>query len=360
MSWNNNSGGQGPWGQGPKKPEKPQSPWGGGGGSPTPPDLDEAMKRAQEKFQSFMPGGDGFGVKSVLMLGALAIFAWGLTGIYTVRNEEVGIETVFGKFTAKKEPGLNYNLPYPIGSVTKPTITRVDRIEIGTRVPTSANQEGLMLTGDENIVDIFFDVQWQISKAAPENFVFNLQSPVATIKAIGESAMREVVGKRKITSIITTDQVAIATEVKNIMQTTLDQYGAGVDIRVVQIQRADAPAQVRDAFLDVNAAQQDQTKLQNQAQEYANSIVPKARGSAQQMVQDAEAYRERLKAESLGEASRFQRLLEEYKRSPEVMRERLFLESNSKIFGRTEKIIIEQGGAVPLLSLDQMLKGAGK
>jgi modulator of FtsH protease HflK len=357
MSWNNQNN-NGPWGQGPKKP---QSPWGGGGGG-NQNDIDEKIRQTQDKLKSLMPGGDGFGIKSVLMLGVLAVAGWSLTGFYIVKNEEVGIETMFGKFTGVKEPGLTYNWPYPLGSVTKPAVTTVNRLEIGARARSqgvSQGDAGLMLTGDENIVDIYFDIQWQISRAKPENYVFNLQNPEGTIKAVGESAMREVIGKRKIQSILTTDQVAIANEVKTIMQTTLDSYGAGVDIRVVQLQRAEPPLQVRDAFLDVAAAQQNQEQLQNQAREYQNGVVPKARGQAQAMVQDAEAYRERLKSEAQGEAARFSRLYEEYKRAPEVTRERLFLENNAKILGRTDKIILDQG-ALSILPLDQLLKGAAK
>jgi modulator of FtsH protease HflK len=357
MSWNNQNNNNNPWGQGPKKP---QSPWGGGGGG-SPPDPEDMVRQAQDKLKSILPSGDGFGMKSVLMLGLLALVGWSLTGFYVVKNEEVGIETVFGKFTGLKEPGLTYNYPYPVGSVTKPAVTTVNRVEVGTKSTAQRLQtaDGLMLTGDENIVDIYFDVQWQVSRAKPENFVFNLQNPEGTIKAVGESAMREVIGKRKIQSILTTDQVAIASEVKTIMQATLDSYGAGVDIRVVQLQRAEPPSQVRDAFLDVAAAQQNQEQLQNQAREYQNGVVPKARGQAQTLIQEAEAYRERLKSEAQGEAARFSRLYDEYKRAPEVMRERLFLENNAKILGRTDKIIMD-GGAVNIMPLDQLLKGAAK
>jgi membrane protease subunit HflK len=368
MSWNQNNNSNSPWGKPPEK--KGGNPFGGGGGGGgnqggggQPPDFEELFKKNQEKFKSFLPGDGGFSFKSIIPLALLGILGYALTGVYIVKNDEVGIETVFGKFSAKKEPGLNYNFPYPIGSVTKPAITRINKVDIGmrqnanTRTPTG---ESLMLTGDENIVDIYFDVQWSISRAAPENYVFNLQSPDETIRAVGESAMREVVGRNKIQELITTQQQAVATEVKQIMQTTLDSYGAGVEVRVVQIQRSDAPLQVREAFLDVNAAQQDRDKLQNQAREYANDVVPRARGRAQQMTQEAEAFRERLTAEAIGEASRFNNIYNEYRKAPEITRERLFLENNAKILGRTDKIIIEQGGALPILPLDQLLKGAAK
>jgi modulator of FtsH protease HflK len=357
----------GPWGQPPKN-NKPQSPWGspsggsGGGGNQTPPDLDEMLKQSQEKLKNLLPGGEGFGGKSIAGLALIAAIGYGLTGFYIVKPDEVGVETVLGKFTQVKEPGLTYNFPAPFGRVEKPSVTRLNSVFIGPKSGSSSSRgEGYMLTGDENIVDITFDVQWRVSRAKPQDYIFNLSSREDSIRVVGESAMREVIGRRNINAILTTEQAAITSEVTQIMQSTLNSYGAGVEISLVQLQNVQAPTPVKDAFLDVNAAQQNQSQLQNQAREYQNKVVPEAKGQAEQMVQSSEAYREKLITESSGEALRFQKIYDEYKKSPEVTRERLFLETQGRILSGVDKVILEQGGAIPLLNLNDLTKkGASK
>jgi membrane protease subunit HflK len=223
-----------------------------------------------------MPGGSmgGKGVIALLLLGTLL---WLATGFYTVRPNEVGLNLRFGRFIGQSGEGLRYNWPYPIGQVIKPSVTTVQRTEVGYRSgggPRGGNrdvlEESLMLTGDGNIVDIDFDVQWQIDAARAENYVFNLQNPDGTIKSVAESAMREVIGRRQIQNILTIEQASIAQEVQALSQGALDAYGAGVRITVVQLQAAVPPAQVREAFFDVNAAQQDAVRLQNEAETYAS------------------------------------------------------------------------------------------
>jgi modulator of FtsH protease HflK len=353
----------GPWGQ-PPKSDKPQSPWGGSGGggnNNSPPDLEDILKQSQEKLKNLLPGGQGFGGKSIAFFAVLALIAYSLTGIYIVKPDELGVETVLGKFTMVKEPGLTYNFPAPFGRVEKPSVTRLNSVLIGPKAGSTARGEGHMLTGDENIVDITFDVQWRVSRARAQDYIFNLFSREESIRVVAESAMREVVGRRNINAILTTEQAAISSEVTTIMQNTLNAYGAGVDITLVQLQNVQAPTPVKDAFLDVNAAQQDQSRLQNQAREYQNKIVPEAKGQAEQMVQAAEAYRERLITESSGEAIRFQKIYDEYKKAPDVTRERMFLETQARILGSVDKIIIEQNGALPLLNLNDLTKkGASK
>jgi membrane protease subunit HflK len=237
---------------------------------------------------------------------------------------------------------------------------------VGVRAPTdprrggsrSTVDEALMLTGDENIVDIDFDVQWSVNPARAQDFVFNLQNPEGTIKAVAESAMREVMGRRQIQAVLTTEQGSISSEVKDIVQQTLDAYGSGVVVEVVQLIAVQPPAQVREAFFDVNAAQQDAERVQNEARTFASQVVPRARGEAAQKIQQAEAYREQAVAEATGQASRFTQVYDEYRKAPAVIRERIFLETMERVLGGMDKIIIDQSGqgsgVVPYLPLTEM------
>jgi membrane protease subunit HflK len=362
MPWSNQSGG-GPWGQrGGSGGGK--SPWGSGGpqGNGSPPDLEDILRRGQDRLKDFIPGGS-MGGKGLIALLLGAIVIWLLTGFYTVRPNEVGINMIFGRFTGTSSEGLRYNLPYPIGRVIKPNVTEQQRIEVGYRsTPTGQGrardilEESLMLTGDENIVDIDFDVVWQANPVRPQDFVFNLQNPEGTIKAVGESAMREVIGRRQIQNILTTEQASVAQEVRQIMQTTLDAYGAGVLVNVVQLQAAQPPAEVRQAFFDVNAAQQDAVRVQNEAETFASQVVPKARGEAAQTVQQAQAYREQAVADATGQAARFSQIYAAYKQAPAISRERMFLETMERVMSGVDKVIIDQNGQgiVPYLPLTQL------
>jgi membrane protease subunit HflK len=216
-----------------------------------------------------------------------------------------------------------------------------------------------MLTGDENIIDVDFDVQWAVNPAEAEKYVFNIQNPESTIKAVAESAMREVMGRRQIQAVLTTEQTSVAQEVLQIMQHTLDSYGAGVVVRLVQLQAANPPAQVRESFYDVNAAQQDQVRVQNEAETYASRVVPEARGEAARIIQEAEAYRNRVVAEASGQASRFNQVYDEYRHAPAIIRQRIFIETMERVLGGTDKIILDQsgqgqGGVVPYLPLSEL------
>lgn len=391
MPWSNQSGGGGGGGQGPWGNRGGGGggggPWGGGGGGGpsgggggpggTPPDLEALLRRGQDRLKNIMPGGTGgMSGKGVALLGMIAVAIWLASGIYTVRQNEVGLNMIFGRFVGKSGPGLNYNLPYPIGSIVKPQVTQINRMEIGSPAPVltqrgqatqrMTTEDGLMLTGDGNIVDIAFQLQWQIDPGLPENFVFNIQNPETTIRAVAESAMRESIGRRAIQAILTSDRVPIETEVRSIIQNTLNGYRAGVLIAGIQLLKADPPAQVIEAFRDVQAAQQDQNRLRNEAETYASRVVPEARGAAARVVQEAEAYRARTVAEALGQASRFKQIYEEYAKAPAVTRERLYLETMERVFGGMDKIIVDQqstgngtgGGIVPYLPLDQLQRRA--
>jgi modulator of FtsH protease HflK len=366
MPWSNQSGGGGPWGQrGGGSGGNGGGPWGSGPkGGGTPPDLEDILRRSQDRLKDFIPGGGSMGGKGAAFLALGLVVIWLLTGFYTVRPNEVGINMVFGAYTGQSGEGLSYNWPYPIGRVEKPNVTAVNTVPVGYS-PTAQGrgrdilEESLMLTGDENIVDIDFDVQWRINPARAQDYVFNLQNPQGTIKAVAESAMREVIGRRNIQAVLTTEQASVAGEVRDIMQQTLDAYGAGVTINVVQLQAVQPPAQVREAFFDVNAAQQDAVRVQNEAETFANRVVPEARGQAARAVAQAQAYREQAIAEATGQAARFSQVYEEYRKAPEVIRERIFIETMERVLGGMDKIIIDQPGqggqgVIPFLPLSDL------
>ncbi|MDR7038249.1 MULTISPECIES: FtsH protease activity modulator HflK [Methylobacterium] len=356
MPWSNQSGGGGsggggPWGRGGGNGGGPWGTGGGGGGGKTPPDLEDLLRRGQDRLRGVMPGGSFGGGRGIVVIGVAAVAIWLFTGFYTVAPNQVGIETVFGRYVGSKGEGLRYNLPYPIGGVVKPNVGQVNSIQIGYRsgVGTQGRsrdvpEESLMLTGDENIVDLDFEVQWRVNPLKASDYVFNLQNPEGTIKAISESAMREVIGRRNIQAILTNEQSSIAQEVKEIVQAALDEYGAGVRIEVVQLVSVTPPPEVRPAFIDVNAAQQDAERLQNEAKTYASREVPQARGRASQVVQAAEAYRTQATADATGQAARFQQVYESYRTAPAISRERIFLETMEKVFGSVNKVIIDQSG----------------
>lgn len=370
MAWNNQSGGGGPW-----RPNNP-SPWGqgpsgggsgGGGGGPTPPDLEELLRRSQDRLKSVMPGG-GFGGGGLAAIVALAALGWFATGIYTVQPNEAGIETVFGRFTERTAPGLNYNWPYPIGHVAKLRVTDRNSIDVGFRTredprrPQSqtqvdVNEESLMLTGDENIADVKFRVIWQIDPTKPEDFAFNVRDPRETIKAVAESVMREIVGRTQIQRILTAERKLIEPAAQEATQRVLAEYKAGVLVLAVQLLSVDPPDQVIASFRDVTAAQQDMERMRNEAEAYANRVVPEARGAAARILQEAEAYREQTVAEARGQAARFTQVYEQYRNAPEVTRERIYLETMERVLGGANKVIVDQpsgAGVIPYLPLGQM------
>jgi membrane protease subunit HflK len=361
MPWSNQSGGGGgggPWGQRGGS-GGPGGPWGSGpqgGGSGRPPDLEDIIRRSQDRIRGFMPGGQ-MGGRGALIVLLAAIAIWLMTGWYTVRPNEVGINMIFGRYVSTAAEGLRYNFPYPIGSVEKPQVTTRRTVEIGVRAAEAARRtqranadESMMLSGDENIVDIDFSLQWQVDPAKVTDFVFNLQNPDGTVRVVAESAMREVIGRRNIQAILTTDRAAIEAEVKQLTQDTLNHYGAGVEIILVNLQKVDPPVQVIDAFRDVQAARQDQDRVRNEAETYASRIVPEARGEATKIIQAAEGYRESTTAYAKGAASRFSQVYDEYRKAPDVIRERIFLETMERVLGNTEKTILDgQGGAQPVL-----------
>jgi modulator of FtsH protease HflK len=366
MPWQNQGGG-GPWGSGGK------GPWGSGPQSPgpTPPDLEEILRRGQDRLRRVLPGGNlggrGF---ALIVLGVLVL--WGFSGFFRVEPDELGVVLRFGKQVREVQPGLNYHLPYPIEKVLTPKALRINKIDIGMRIVDDLRrggtttrdvpEESLMLTGDENIVDVDFSVLWKVKPTGVGDYLFNIQNPEGTVKAVAESAMREVVGRSEIQPILTGARQTIENAVQELMQRTLDHYGAGILIQQVQLQKVDPPSQVIDAFRDVQAARADLERAINEAQTYANRVVPEARGRVAQITQAAEAYKQQTVAEATGQTARFLKIFEQYKKAPDVTRERMYLETMERILGGTDKIILDSGGGgssvVPYLPLNELTRPA--
>jgi modulator of FtsH protease HflK len=357
---NGSDGGRrgGPWGQRPP-------------GGPQHPDLEELLKRSQDRLKQVVPGGSGLpGSFLFLIAAALAAIAAFYAFTFRVNPDELGVVLYLGKPIRQEPPGLHYRLPYPIEEVRLPKVTRQNIIEVGMRSVgggvrgvRSVPEESLVLTGDENIVDIQFVVFWRIKDAL--KYLFNIQSPEVTVKDVAESAMRDVVGQSNIQPLLTGARQQTEQAVLKLMQNVLDSYGAGVSVDQVQLQKVDPPAQVIDAFRDVQAARADKERLQNEAGSYANRVIPEARGEAERILQAAKAYREQVVAEATGQTARFLKVYEEYKKAPEVTRKRMYLETMERVLGGTDKIILDSKsgqGVVPFLPLDQLQKGkeAGK
>lgn len=371
-----------------------KGPWGGGGGSkggggrgggdrgsggngggndPQIPEIEELMKKGQEQLRVLMGGrGTGGGRPNgaggsggapqmgrgtiLLVLAALAV-GWLYMSFYRVDTSEQSVELLFGKYVQTGEQGLNF-APWPIVTKEIRPVTRENTLDIGTSSSrTSRLDAGLMLTGDENIVDIDFQVVWNISDL--QSFLFNLSAPEETIRAVSESAMREIIARSNLAPILNRDRGAIAAELRELIQATLDSYGAGVNIVRVNFEKADPPEEVIDAFRDVQAAEQTRDTLEKQADAYSNRVVAEARGEAARLLEQAEAYRAQVVNEAEGEASRFIAVYEEYTKAEEVTRKRLYLETLERVLGNVDKIIIDENaeggqGVVPYLPLNEL------
>jgi membrane protease subunit HflK len=347
MPWNKEGGGnQGPWGQPPRKPS------GGGPRGPNqPPDLDELLRKGQEKFREVLPqgGGKATWVIPIVLLGAF----WLYNSIYQVQADERGVVLRFGEYARTAGPGLHFAV-WPIETMEKPKVEAENQINFG-----GTESEGLMLAGDQNIVDIQFTVLWRI--ANPEQFLFNVQSPQeALVKAVAESAMREVVGRTPAEQIRTVGRQKAQEEVREITQRTLDGYNSGIMITSINLERADPPKQVISAFEEVQRAEQNQAQLINEADQYTNQRLRLAEGEAAKLVEDAKAYKSSVVAGAEGEAARFISVYEQYKNAKDVTRQRLFLETMEQILGQSNKVIIEDSGSgqgvVPYLPLPEIQK----
>jgi membrane protease subunit HflK len=355
------------------------SPWGtppgGGNGSgkgPTPPDIEALIRDIQKKINKFLPGGSSSGGKPIGLALIILAFIWLASGLYRVLPDEQGVVLRFGKFTSTTQPGLNYHIPFPIESVLTPKVTKVNRMDVGFRSERDSGfssgggvadvpEESLMLTGDENIVNIDFSVFWVIKDAG--KFLFQIQDPQGTVKAAAETAMREVIAKSRIQQILTEGRAKIENETQEIIQSILDEYNSGIQVTQVQTQKADPPDQVIDAFRDVQAARADMERSKNEAEAYANDVIPRARGEAAKIMQAAEAYKQKVVAAAEGEASRFVSIYTEYAKAKEVTQERMYLETMEKVLSDIDKVIIEKGagsGVVPYLPLPELGKKKAK
>ena len=333
------------------------SPWGsppGGDGNgsgrrgPTPPDVDEIIRNFQEKIKKILPGGFSSGGKPIVLGLVVLLVVWALSGLYRVLPDEQGVVLRFGKFTSTTQPGLNYHIPYPIETVLTPKVTKVNRIDIGFRSERDSGftssgvadvpEESLMLTGDENIVNIDFSVFWVIKDAG--KFLFKIQDPEGTVKAAAETAMREVIARSDIQPILTEGRSKIEADTQVIIQAILDEYQSGIQVTQVQTQKADPPDQVIDAFRDVQAARADMERSKNEAEAYANDVIPRARGEAQKILQAAEAYKKEVVAKAEGEASRFLAIFNEYKKAKTVTQERMYLETMEKVLADIDLSLI--------------------
>jgi modulator of FtsH protease HflK len=353
-----NQGG-GPWGSGGKDPR--------GTGAQSPTDFDELLRRSQDELRTVLPGG--FGGRGLVLIALALLALWGFSGFYRVEPDELGVVQRFGKYVGDVQlPGLRYHLPYPIETAQTPKALHLNKLDIGMHSDDDwhrgirlreAPEESLMLTADENIVDVDVSVLWVIKPGGVADYLFNIQNPEGTVKTVAESAMREVIGRSEIEPLLTGARQSIEGAVQELMQKTLDRYGAGIQINQVQLLKADPPAQVIGSFRDVQAAKSDAERAQNEAQTYAKQVIPEARGKAAQIRQAAEAYREQTVAEATGQAAHFLKVLEEYKKAPDVSRQRIYLEAMAHVLGGTDKILLNSnatgsGGVVPYSPLNEL------
>ena len=354
---------------------KNESPWGsppgGGNGSrkkQQPPNIDDLIRKAQGSVGKIFPGGRGSSSKPIYLGVLILAVIWALSGLYRVLPDEQGVVLRFGKFIKTTQPGLNYHIPFPVERALTPKVTKVNRIDVGFRSASDSgrtsgigdvSEESLMLTGDENIVNIDFSVFWVIKDAG--KFLFKIQSPVETVKAAAETAMREVIAKSRLQPILTEGRSRIEIETQEIAQDLLDEYESGIQITQVQTQKADPPDQVIDAFRDVQAARADMERSKNEAEAYANDVIPRARGEAAKILQEAEAYKKQVVAAAEGEASRFVAIYNEYSKAKRVTQERMYLETMERVLADIDKVIIDRkaGGVVPYLPLPELTKKKG-
>jgi membrane protease subunit HflK len=367
-----------PWGSydgGNKKPS--------GGKKPNEPNIEDLLSSSQEFFKKLFgdrqssggnnPKNNNVPQKSLFGIMILVIISlWLASGIFKVNPDQNGLVLLFGKYHKIAQPGLNYHIPYPLGRVIKRSVSKINtekfeassgnnynvRNSFYSRKTSYRPVDTLMLTGDENIVDIDFEVQWQISDI--KNFVFNLEDPVLAVRKAAESAMREIIAKTPIVNALSDGKKQIESLAKTRLQEVLDSYGAGVSINLVQLRRVDPPSEVIDAFRDVQTARADKEKEINKAEAYSNSIIPEARGKAEKKIQEAEAYKAKVIVSAEGQVSRFDAVYRQYARAKDVTKRRIYLETMEEIYSNIDKIIIDQdvsgSGIVPFLPINELNK----
>jgi membrane protease subunit HflK len=353
MPWNDNAN-PGPWGTPPsgddggkrnepppprrEGPRRPSTPPGG-------PDLESLLKRLAGQASAFFrgPGGRGLRAPAIWGIVGAAFLAWILTGLYIVQANEEAVITRFGGYSRSVEPGLHFHLPVPIENAELVPVTNQNKIVIGGSSGAPAPDESLMLTGDENIVDLSFTVQWHVSNAA--QYLFKVRDPDDAVKAVAESAMREVVGRSALKSILTNGRGDVQIQTAALMQKILDRYQAGINVDAVQIQNANPPQEVVPAYQDIARAGQDAQSAINDANTYRNRVVNEAKGEASKIVQAGEGYKVQVVREAQGQAARFDQLYAQYRHAPAVTRERLYIETMQKVLTQNHKVIVDAKGA---------------
>jgi len=360
MPWDPNS--NSPWGQRPGNTNRPKAP-------KSDVDLDELLKKVHDRFKKFTGGGGVGSPKGIMLIVLVLAVVWLLSGFYRVQPDEQGVVLRFGEWVDTTDAGLNYHLPFPIERVLTPKVTLDRKINIGavdmditsrSRSRVSLNDEGIMLTGDENIVDAPFSVAWNISEAG--KYLFNIKNPEETVRTVSESVMREVVGRNKLQDAITENKSPIEQEVKEGIQRLMNEYQTGINIIRVQMGDVTVPPPVVDAFNDVQRAEADKVRRQNEGTAYANDITPRARGEARKVIEAASAYKEQTVNQAKGDAERFNAILTEYRGAETVTRRRLYLEAMEHILANAEKVVVDQdggAGVLPYLPLPELKKKQG-
>jgi membrane protease subunit HflK len=354
MPWNDNAN-PGPWGSPPsgddgdgKSPPPPRRPSGGGGGPrrPSGPDLNANFERLRQRLAGLFGAGRGGGVQpgAIAAVAAVAFALWAASGLYQVQPNEEAVVTTFGAYSRSEAPGLRYHMPAPFEHVDKVAVTTLNRIDVGGggTADSDVPQESLMLTSDENIIDLNFSVTWRVADAS--RFLFSTRNPEEAVKAVAESAMREVVGKTPLDSILTTGRGQVQAQTADLMRKTLDSWGAGVSIVEVQIRGVNPPQEASAAFRDVQSAEQDRDSALNEANAYRNRVINEAKGDAARIIQSAQGYREQSVRTAAGDAARFNSIYAEYKRSPQATRDRLYLETMERVLAKSNKVVISGKG----------------
>jgi membrane protease subunit HflK len=359
MAWNEPGGSGG------------RDPWSGRNNGQGEPNLDDIVRKMQDRFGGLFggkgggprgrrggPGAAGAGIAVVIVL-----VIWGLSGFYVVDQAERAVVLRFGKYVETTNAGLNWHLPYPIEQAMTVNVERIENVEIGfqsrgggQQASVAVPKEALMLTQDENIVDIQYAVQYKVKDA--RDYLFNVRVPDETLREVTESAVREIVGKKTMDFVITEGRSAVAQDAGGLIQETLDRYRTGLQVISVNMQKATAPQQVQAAFADAVKAREDEQRLKNEAEAYANKIIPEARGAAARLLEEANGYRERVIAQAEGEADRFVKVLTEYRKAPEVTRKRLYLEAMERVLGATGKVVMDTkaGNSLMYLPIDRLLE----
>ncbi|MFQ5469603.1 MAG: FtsH protease activity modulator HflK [Gammaproteobacteria bacterium] len=365
MAWNEPGG------------SKDQDPWGSPNKDQGPPDLDDVVRGIQDKVKGIFggkgggtgPGSSGPGSKGLLAIIVIVLLVWSASGLYIVDEGKRGVVLRFGKYLSTSQAGLHWRIPYPVDTVQIVDVAQIRNVEIGYRSvggtgageqisSRSVPQEALMLTQDENIIDINFAIQYKVKDA--RDYLFNVKNPDLTLHQATESAVREIIGKSQMDFVLTEGRSEIVSRAEMLIQEILDNYESGLLVTSVNMQDAQPPEQVQAAFSDAVKAREDEARLKNEAEAYAKDIVPKARGAAARMLEESVAYKEQVVAQAEGEADRFSKVLAEYEKAPEVTRERLYLDALEKVMSNTSKVMldVDGGGNMLLLPLDRIMQGA--